>query len=78
MTPEQVTAFNASVGGFFTPGDLLFTIAALILTLAFTWLAWLAVSAYGGVARNALGFGALTGLILRGAFVLALLAYFVR
>ena len=52
MTPAQVTAFNASVGGFFTPADLLFVIAAIILTLAFTWLAWLAVSGYGGVARG--------------------------
>jgi len=78
MTADQVMAFNASVGGFFTPGDLYFAIAAMILTLAFTWLAWLTVSAYAGVARNALGFGTLLGLILRGAFVLALLAYFIR
>ena len=78
MTPDQVTAFNASVGGFFTPADLLFTIAAMILTLAFTWLAWLSISAYAGVARNSHGFGALVSLVLRGAFVLALLAYFIR
>jgi integrating conjugative element protein (TIGR03758 family) len=78
MTADQVTAFNASVGGFFTTSDLYFAIAATILTLAFTWLAWLAVSAYAGVARNAHGFGTVVGLILRGAFVLALLAYFVR
>ena len=78
MTPEQIAAFNASVGGYFTPSELLFVIAAITLTLAFTWLAWLAISGYSGVARNALGFGTLTGMILRGAFVLALLAYFVR
>lgn len=78
MTPDQVTAFNASVGGFFTPGDLYFAIAATILMLAFTWLAWLAVSAYAGVARSMHGFGTVVGLILRGAFVLALLAYFIR
>ena len=35
MTPEQIAAFNASVGGFFTPDDLLFAIAAITLTLAF-------------------------------------------
>jgi integrating conjugative element protein (TIGR03758 family) len=78
MTPEQVTAFNASVGGFFTPDDLLFAIAAITLTLAFTWLAWLAISGYSGIVRHKLGFGVLTGMILRGAFVLALLGYFVR
>jgi len=78
MTPAQVAAFNASVGGFFTPADLLFVIAAITLTLAFTWLAWLAVSGYGGVARGTLGFGALTAMILRSAFIVALLSYFVR
>jgi integrating conjugative element protein (TIGR03758 family) len=78
MTPEQIEAFNASVGGYFTPSELLFVIAALTLTLAFTWFAWLIVSGYSGVTHNALGFGALTAMILRGAFVLALLAYFVR
>ena len=78
MTPEQVAAFNASVGGFFTPGELLFVIAALILTLAFTWFAWLVTSGYSGVAGRSLGFGALTAMIFRGAFVLALLGYFVR
>jgi len=78
MTADQVAAFNASAGGFFTPGDLYFAIAATILTLAFTWLAWLAVSAYAGVAQNTHGFGTLVGLVLRGAFVLALLAYFIR
>jgi hypothetical protein len=39
MTPEQVTVFNARVGGFFTPSELLLVIAAIKLTLAFTWLA---------------------------------------
>jgi integrating conjugative element protein (TIGR03758 family) len=78
MTPEQVTAFNASVGGYFTPSELLFVIAAIILTLVFTWLAWLVVAGYAGVARGALGFGELTALILRGTFVLALLSYFIR
>jgi integrating conjugative element protein (TIGR03758 family) len=78
VTAEQTAAFNASVGGYFSPADLLFVIAAMILTLAFTWLAWLAVSAYAGVARNSHGFGTLMGLILRGAFILALLAYFIR
>jgi len=78
MTPEQVTAFNASVGGFFTPSDLLFVIAAIILTLALTWLAWIGISGYAGVARHTLGFGTLTGMILRGAFVVALLSFFIR
>lgn len=78
MTDEQVVAFNASVGGYFVPADLYFAIAAMILTLAFIWLAWLAVSAYAGIARNALGFGDLMGLILRGVFVLMLLTYFIR
>ena len=78
MTAAQQSAFNASVGGFFTAGELYFTIAAMILTLAFTWLAWLAVSAYGGVARHTLGFGELTALVLRGTFVLMLLGYFIR
>ena len=78
MTAEQTAAFNASVGGHFTPSELLFVIAALILTLAFTWLAWLAVSAYAGVARNAHGFGMLISLILRGTFILLLLTYFIR
>lgn len=78
MTPAQVAAFNASVGGFFTPSDLLLVIAAMTQTLAFTWLAWLVVSGYSGVRRGVLGFGALTGMILRGAFVLALIGYFVR
>jgi integrating conjugative element protein (TIGR03758 family) len=78
MTAEQIAAFNASVGGFFTPDDLLFTIAAVTLTVAFLWLAWLTVSGYAGVVRNGLGFGALTAMILRGAFVLALLGYFIR
>jgi integrating conjugative element protein (TIGR03758 family) len=78
MTAEQLAAFNASVGGFFTPGELLFVIAAITLTLAFTWLAWLVISGYTGVARHTLGFGTLTAMILRGAFVLALLGYFVR
>jgi integrating conjugative element protein (TIGR03758 family) len=78
MTADQVTAFNASVGAFFSPGDMRFAIAAMILTLAFTWLAWVGVSAYAGVARNTHGFGTLVGLILRGAVVLALLTYFIR
>ncbi len=78
MTAEQVTAFNASVGGYFTPADLLYVIAALTLTLAFTWFAWLVISGYAGVARGGAGFGVLTAMTLRGAFVLALLGYFVR
>ena len=78
MTPEQVTAFTASVGGYFTPGELLFVIAAVILTLVFTWLAWLVIAGYAGVARGALGFGELTASILRGTFVLMLLSYFIR
>lgn len=78
MSPEQTAAFNASVGGFFTPSDLLFAIAAITQTLAFTWLAWMIASGYSGVARRSLSFGALTGMILRGAFILALLGYFVR
>jgi len=78
VTAEQTAAFNASVGGYFTPSELLFVIAALILTLAFTWLAWLAVSAYAGVARNAHGFDMLISLILRGSLVLLLLTYFIR
>jgi integrating conjugative element protein (TIGR03758 family) len=78
MTPAQNAAFNASVGGFFTAADLLFAIAALIMTMAWTWLAWLTVSAYGGVAHHSMGFGTLVSLILRGAFVLALLGYFIR
>ena len=78
MTPQQIAAFNTSVGGYFTPSDLLFVIAAMILTLAFTWLAWLVVAGYAGVARRALGFGELTAMILRGTFVLMLLSYFVR
>ena len=78
MTPEQVTAFNASVGGFFTPSELRFVLAAMIMTLALIWLAWLSVSAYAGVAHHALSFGTLVALILRGALVLALLGYFIR
>jgi len=78
MTAEQVTAFNASVGGYFTPSELLFLIAALVHTLVFTWLAWLAVAGYASVERGALGFGTLTAMILRGTFVLMLISYFVR
>lgn len=78
MTPAQQVAFEASTGGFFGAGDLLIAIAAIILTLTFTWLAWLSVSAYAGISAHQAGFGSLVGLILRGAFVLALLAYFIR
>lgn len=78
MTAEQVTAFNASVGGYFTPSELLFVIAALVHTLLFLWLAWLVAAGYAGVARGGLGFGTLTAMILRGTFVLMLISYFVR
>ena len=56
MSPQQVAAFNASVGGYFTPNELLFVIAALIHTLLFTWLAWLVIVGYAGVARGAARF----------------------
>ena len=78
MTDAQITAFNASVGGYFTPSDLLFVVAALVHTLLFLWLAWLAAGGYAGVARGTLGFGTLTAMILRGTFVLMLVSYFVR
>lgn len=78
MTAEQVAAFSAGVGGYFTPGELLFVIAAIVQTLILSWLAWLAVVGYAGVGRGTLSFGALGALLLRGTFVLALLGYFVR
>jgi integrating conjugative element protein (TIGR03758 family) len=55
MTAEQNVAFTAATGGV-SPALMLTAIAGIVLTLAFTWSAWVAYGAYRAWGEGAIAF----------------------
>jgi len=77
MTAEQSAAFTAASGGV-SPAALLTAIAGIVLTLAFTWAAWVAYGAYRAWGEGAITFHDLMWALIRASALLMVLGFYLR
>jgi integrating conjugative element protein (TIGR03758 family) len=77
MTPEQNAAFTAATGGV-SPAVMLTAIAGIVLTLAFSWSAWVAYGAYRAWGEGAIAFYDLIWALIRASALLMVLGFYLR